>query len=70
VSRSSAEPEYRAVANAVGECIWMRQLLCELYCDIPSVTVAYCDNVSAVYMSKNPVHHRRTTHIELDIHFV
>jgi hypothetical protein len=30
----------------------------------------YCDNVSAVYLSANPVHHRRTKHIELDIHFV
>jgi hypothetical protein len=32
--------------------------------------VVFCDNVSAVYMSHNPVHHRRTKHIELDIHFV
>jgi hypothetical protein len=30
----------------------------------------YCDNVSAVYLSANPVHHRQTKHIELDIHFV
>ena len=30
----------------------------------------YCDNVSAVYMSANPVQHRRTKHIEIDIHFV
>jgi hypothetical protein len=30
----------------------------------------YCDNVSAVYLSANPVHHRRTKHIEVDIHFV
>jgi uncharacterized membrane protein len=70
VSRSSAEAEYRAMANTVAECIWLRQLLHELHCDIPSVTVAYCDNVSAVYMSKKPVHHRRTKHIELNIHFV
>jgi hypothetical protein len=70
VSRSSAEAEYRAVANAVAKCIWLRQLLGELYVDVPSATIAYCDNVSAVYMSKNPVHHRRTKHIELDIHFV
>jgi hypothetical protein len=32
--------------------------------------VIYCDNVSAVYLSENPVHHRRTKHVELDIHFV
>jgi hypothetical protein len=37
---------------------------------VPSATVAFCDNISSVYMSRNPVHHRRTKHIELDIHFV
>ena len=70
VSRSSAEAEYRVVANAVADCTWLRQLLQELLCDIPKATVVYCDNVSAVYLSANPVHHRRTKHIELDIHFV
>ena len=30
----------------------------------------YCDNVSDVYQSGNPVHHQRTKHIEMDIHFV
>jgi hypothetical protein len=70
VSRSSAEAEYRAVANAATECIWLWQLLGELQCSLPKATVAYCDNVSAVYMSANPVHHKHTKHIELDIHFV
>jgi hypothetical protein len=70
VSRSSAEAEYRGIANAVAECSWLRHLLSELYIDVPKATVAYCDNVSSVYMSKNPVHHRRTKHIELDVHFV
>ena len=60
----------RAVANAAAECIWLHQLLGELHYDINKATVAYCDNVSAVYMSANPVHHKRTKHIELDIHFV
>nr|GEX59826.1 copia protein [Tanacetum cinerariifolium] len=30
----------------------------------------YCDNVSTVYMSVNPVQHQRTKHIEIDIDFV
>lgn len=33
-------------------------------------TLLYCDNVSAVYFTENPVHHGRTKHIELDVHFV
>lgn len=70
VSRSSAEAEYRSVAHVVAECCWLRQLLQDLHLSLPSATVVYCDNVSAVYMSSNPVQHRRTKHIEVDIHFV
>ena len=70
VSRSSAEAEYRGVANAVAECIWLRQLLGELSTPVTKAALVYCDNVSAVYLSANPVHHRRTKHVELDIHFV
>ncbi|XP_051211729.1 uncharacterized mitochondrial protein AtMg00810-like [Lolium perenne] len=54
VSRSSAETEYRAVANAVAECTWLRQLLSELSCPVDKATVVFCDNVSAVYLSANP----------------
>jgi hypothetical protein len=35
-----------------------------------SATLVYCDNVSVIYMSSNPVQHRRTKHIEIEIHFV
>ncbi|WVZ94605.1 hypothetical protein U9M48_040475 [Paspalum notatum var. saurae] len=70
VSRSSAEAEYRGVANAAAECCWVRNLLHELYVPVDKATVIYCDNVSAIYLSENPVHHRRTKHVELDIHFV
>uniref|UniRef100_A0A453EVF2 Copia protein n=1 Tax=Aegilops tauschii subsp. strangulata TaxID=200361 RepID=A0A453EVF2_AEGTS len=70
VSRSSAEAEYRAMANAVTECSWIRQLLQKLLLDVSTATIVYCDSVSAVYLSANPVHHRHTKHIELDIHFM
>jgi len=70
VSRSSAEAEYRAVAHAVAESCWLRQLLQELHAPLSSATIVYCDNVSAVYMTANHVHHRRMKHIEIDIHFV
>ncbi|GKA87806.1 ribonuclease H-like domain-containing protein, partial [Tanacetum coccineum] len=70
LSRSSAEAEYRGVANAVAETCWLRNLLRELHTLLSSATLVYCDNVSAVYLSSNPVQHPRTKHIEIDIHFV
>jgi hypothetical protein len=70
VSRSSAEAEYRAVANAVAEATWICQLFHELHRPSPPATVVFCDNVSIVYMSMNPVQHQRTKHIEIDLHFI
>ncbi|GJS31286.1 ribonuclease H-like domain-containing protein [Tanacetum coccineum] len=70
ISRSSAEAEYRGVANVVAETAWIRNLLRELHSPLLTATLVYCDNVSAVYMSANPVQHQRTKHIEIDIHFV
>ncbi|GKC01723.1 ribonuclease H-like domain-containing protein [Tanacetum coccineum] len=58
------------VANVVAETAWIRNLLCELHTPLFTATLVYCDNVSAVYMSANPVQHQRTKHIEIDIHFV
>lgn len=70
VSRSSAEAEYRAVANGVAEAVWLRHLLAELHRPLSKAKLVYCDNVSAVYLSSNPVQHQRTKHVEIDLHFV
>ena len=56
--------------NAVADCCWICQLLDELQCAISKVSIMFCDNVSAIYMSSNLVHHRCTKHIGLDICFV
>ncbi|GJX35907.1 ribonuclease H-like domain-containing protein [Tanacetum coccineum] len=70
LSHSSAEAEYRRVSNVVAETAWIRNLLRELQAPLFTATLVYCDNVSDVYMSTNPVQHQRTKHIEIDIHFV
>ena len=56
LSRSSAEAEYRGVANVVLESCWLQNLLLELHCLIQKATLVYCDNVSAIYLAGNPVH--------------
>jgi hypothetical protein len=48
----------------------MRQLLHELYNPLQRATLVYRDNVSAVYLSTNPMQHQRTKHVEIDLYFV
>ena len=70
VSHSSAESEYRGLAIATAELVWTQALLTELCIPIDQVPTLYYDNVSASYMTKNPVFHSRTKHIEIDLHFI
>ncbi|KAL8159622.1 LOW QUALITY PROTEIN: hypothetical protein V2J09_001159 [Rumex salicifolius] len=70
VSRSSAEAEYRAIANTMVETSWLKQLLQELHVCPTKTTLIFCDNIITVYMSSNPVQHRRSKHVEIDLHLV
>ncbi|KAB2629407.1 hypothetical protein D8674_034202 [Pyrus ussuriensis x Pyrus communis] len=70
VSRSSAEAEYRALAFACADTIWILSLLHELRLPVRLPVLMHCDNFSATYMAANPVFHARTKHIALDYHFV
>lgn len=59
-----------AVLPMPAETIWLRNLLLELHYPLSTATIAYCDNVSAIYLSTNSIQHQRTKHVELDILFV
>ena len=58
------------MANGVAEASWLRQLLLELHQPLRRNTLIYCDNVSDMYLSTNPVQHQRTKHVEIDLHFI
>ena len=70
VSRSSTESEYKAIADATAEVMWIQTLLQELSVRTPAAAKLWCDNIGAKYLSQNPVFHARTKHIEVDYHFV
>ncbi|CAN6549657.1 unnamed protein product [Malus baccata var. baccata] len=70
VSRSSTEAEYRAMSTTTAELDWIQQLLHFLHIPICDAHVLFCDNLSAIALSFNPVQHQRTKHIEIDVHFV
>lgn len=70
VARSSSEAEYRAMAFAASEVIWLRGLLkcLQVTCDTP--TVLYCDNQATLHLAANPVYHEKSKHTEVDCHFI
>ncbi|CAM8892261.1 unnamed protein product [Rhodiola kirilowii] len=70
VARSSAESEYRALAGACGEVLWLVRLLADMHVRVPTPVYAYCDNQAAIHIARNPVFHERTKHVEIDCHFV
>lgn len=70
VSRSSTEAEYKAVADATAELIWIQVLMRELGITLSRAPSLWCDNIGATYLCANPIFHRRMKHVEVDYHFV
>ncbi|KAL8120428.1 hypothetical protein AgCh_017563 [Apium graveolens] len=70
VSRSSTEAEYKALANAATEIMWVQNILNELRVFIPRSPTLFCDNTGDVYSCANLVYHSRMKHLAFDYHFV
>ena len=70
VSRSSAESEYRALALGICEGMWLQRLLRELRVEAKKAVRMFSDSQADINISKNPVHHDRTKHVEIDRHFI
>lgn len=70
VSRSSAESEFRSLAMGICEGIWIHRLLRELGMIDKQPIRLLCDNQAAISIAKNPVHHDRMKHVEIDRHFI
>ena len=47
----------------------MKQMLTE-YNVTQDVMTLYCDNLSAINITKNPIQHSRTKHIDIRHHFI
>ena len=70
IARSSAEAEYRSMADTCCEVIWLVAVLKDLLVSPPLPIAFHCDSKSAIHIASNPVYHERTKHIEIDCHLV
>ena len=70
VARSTAEAEFRAMAQGICELLWLKIVLDDYRIKWDAPMRLYCDNKSAISIAHNPVQHDRTKHVEVDRHFL
>ncbi|GMP54042.1 hypothetical protein CsSME_00019320 [Camellia sinensis var. sinensis] len=69
ISLSTAEAEYIAAGSCYAQMLWIKQMLHDYGIEQNTLTL-FCDNTSAINISKNPVQHSRTKHIDIRHHFI
>ncbi|XP_019170394.1 PREDICTED: uncharacterized protein LOC109165849 [Ipomoea nil] len=69
ISLSTAEAEYIAAGGCCTQLMWMKQMLLD-YGLTQGIMTLYCDNVSAINISKNPVQHSRMKHIDTRHYYI
>jgi len=70
VALSSCEAEYVAAAAAACQGVWLSRLIGDLLGTKEAPIKLLMDNMSAIALSKNPVHHDRSKHIDTKFHFI
>ena len=66
VERSSAESEFRAIAQGLCELLWLKIILDDLRIKWDDPMKLYCDNKLTINIAHNLIQHDRTKHIEVD----
>jgi hypothetical protein len=70
ISQSTSEAEYVATAINCTNLVWHKQMLKGMKEEITEPIVMYCDNTSAINISKNPVMHPKTKHSAIKYHYL
>jgi len=70
VAQSTAESEYAAMAHAAKEAIWLQYLLRDLNMSKYEPSILFRDNQGAISLAKNPTHHAKTKHVDVQLHFI
>jgi hypothetical protein len=70
ISLSTTEAEYIATVECCTQVEWMKQTLQDIKVVFEEPTTIYCDNTSAISLSKNPVQHSKSKHIPIKYHYL
>ncbi|MCI09298.1 cationic amino acid transporter 1-like, partial [Trifolium medium] len=67
---SSCEAEYIAGTFATCQAIWLDSVMKELKCESAKPLILRIDNKSAINLTKNPISHGRSKHVDTRFHFI
>ena len=70
VALSSTEAEFIALTHATKELIWLRSLIGEIAWPLWHPTVLFCDNQSAIALTRDGVYRLWSKHIDIRFHFI
>jgi hypothetical protein len=70
ISLSTFEAEYIATTTCCTQVLWMKQTLTDIQVEYDEPIPIYCDNTSAISISKNQVMHPKMKHIPIKYHFL
>jgi hypothetical protein len=69
VALSTAEAEYVAAGSCCAQMFWLKQQIEDYGIQLHQIPLK-CDNTSAINLTKNPIMHSRTKHIEIRHYFI
>jgi len=58
------------LSSAAQEAVWLRQLLADIGEHCSKAVTVWEDNQAAIGLTRNPIGHKRTKHIDIKYHFV
>ena len=69
VALTTAEAEYVDASLCCSQVLWQKQQLIGYDINLDHILIK-CDNTSAINLSKNPIQHSRTKHIDIRHYFL
>ncbi|CAJ2635931.1 unnamed protein product [Trifolium pratense] len=70
VTLSTTEAEFVSAASCACQCLWLKNVLDHLHIEQNGCIIVKCDNSSTIKLSKNPIMHGRSKHIDVRFHFL
>lgn len=69
ITLSSTEAEYIAASEAVAEMQWLINMMDHMGIKVKTPNL-WVDNIPAIHIAENPVHHNRMKHVRIKVHHI